>query len=553
MSNQDVYDNPLIGRYASGRMSKLWSAQAKISTWRRLWVALAEAERALGIDITAEQFEALRAQVDTIDFGAADAYERKFRHDVMAHIHALGDAAPVARPIIHLGATSCFVTDNADLITIRAGLVMVRDKIVAAIDALAAFAEKWKDLPCLGYTHFQPAQLVTVGKRATLWCHELTLDLTEIERRLADVKFLGVKGTTGTQASFLALFGGDHGKVEALDRMVAEAFGFAETYAVSGQTYSRKIDAQVLATIAGLAESAHRFGTDLRLLAHEGEIEEPFEADQIGSSAMAYKRNPMRAERMCSLARFAMALAPAAGQTAASQWLERTLDDSAIRRLIVPQAFLAADGILNLYLDVVPGLQVHPAMIARHVAEQLPFMATENLLMAAVQMGGDRQDLHERIRVHALAAARHLKEGGAQRPDRADSRRCSVSRARLREGARSSRVHRPRTATGRRFSGSRDRADPPALSRPASRRPGWGGPRVKVESRADAVRGPGTYLARRHQQWGRLKASGRSQTRDGHVLASLSQSFQFLAATTLARLFIIGFAAHFLAQAAALA
>ena len=315
-------------------------------------VALAEAQRALGLKITEEQIAALRSKVETIDFEAANAYERRFRHDVMAHIHAFGDAAPVARPIIHLGATSCFVTDNADLILIRAALQIVRDKTVAAIDALAMFAQAWKDLPCLGYTHFQPAQLVTVGKRATLWCHELVLDLGEIERRIADLKLLGVKGTTGTQASFLALFDGDDAKVDALDQMVARAFGFDGSYAVSGQTYSRKIDAQVLATLAGIGESAHRFGGDLRLLAHEQEVEEPFEADQIGSSAMAYKRNPMRAERMCSLARLVMSLPAAAGQTAATQWLERTLDDSAVRRLIVPQAFLAVDAILNLYQNV---------------------------------------------------------------------------------------------------------------------------------------------------------------------------------------------------------
>ncbi len=409
----DVYENPLTSRYAGRRMARLWSAQTKFSTWRRLWVALAEAERALGLKITEDQIAALRNQVETIDFEAANAYERRFRHDVMAHIHAFGDAAPVARPIIHLGATSCFVTDNADLILIREALRIVRDKTVAAIDALATFAQSWKDLPCLGYTHFQPAQLVTVGKRATLWCHELVLDLGEIERRLADLKLLGVKGTTGTQASFLALFDGDDARVDALDQMVAQAFGFDGSYSVSGQTYSRKIDAQVLATLAGIGESAHRFGGDLRLLAHEQEVEEPFEADQIGSSAMAYKRNPMRAERMCSLARFVMSLPAAASQTAATQWLERTLDDSAVRRLIVPQAFLAVDAILNLYQNVVPGLVVHPAVIGRHVADQLPFMATENLLMAAVSAGGDRQDLHERIRVHALAAAERLKAGAA--------------------------------------------------------------------------------------------------------------------------------------------
>jgi adenylosuccinate lyase len=361
--------------------------------------------------ITEEQIDALRSQVEAIDFEAAERYERRFRHDVMAHIHALGDAAPVARPIIHLGATSCFVTDNADLIVVREALQLIRDKTVAAIDALARFAEAHRALPCLGYTHFQPAQLVTVGKRATLWCYELVLDLAEIERRLDELRFLGVKGTTGTQASFVELFDGDDAKVEALDRMVARAFGFERTYPVSGQTYSRKVDSQVLGALAGVAESGHRFGTDLRLLAHERELEEPFEADQIGSSAMAYKRNPMRAERLCALSRFVLALPAAAGQTAATQWLERTLDDSAIRRLTLPQAFLATDAILNLYLNVVPGLVVHPAVIARHVAEQLPFLATENLLMAAVQAGGDRQDIHERIRVHALAAAQRLKDG----------------------------------------------------------------------------------------------------------------------------------------------
>ena len=413
MDDRDVYDNPLIGRYAGRRMARLWSPRAKFSTWRRLWVALAEAERALGLAITDEQIQALRGAVEAIDFDAAARYERRFRHDVMAHVHAYGDAAPAARPIIHLGATSCYVTDNADLILIRSALEIVRDKTAAAIDALARFADRHKALPCLGYTHFQPAQLVTVGKRATLWCHELILDLREIEHRLDELKFLGVKGTTGTQASFLELFGGDDAKVEALDRMVAEAFGFAETYSVSGQTYSRKVDTQVLGALAGIGESAHRFGMDLRLLAHERELEEPFEAEQIGSSAMAYKRNPMRAERLCSLARFVLALPAAAGQTAATQWLERTLDDSAVRRLTLPQSFLAVDAILNLYLNVVPGLVVNPSVIARHLAEELPFMATENLLMAAVQAGGDRQDLHERIRVHALAAADRIKAGAA--------------------------------------------------------------------------------------------------------------------------------------------
>jgi adenylosuccinate lyase len=413
MKDYQTYDNPLIQRYASRAMARLWSPQVKFSTWRRLWVALAEAERELGLNITAGQVEELRAKVEEIDFPAAEQYERRFRHDVMAHVHAFGDAAPGARAIIHLGSTSCYVTDNTDLILSRQALGMIRDQLVGAIDALAKFADRWKDLPCLGYTHFQPAQLVTVGKRATLWCYELILDLNDVERRLADIRFLGVKGTTGTQASFLALFDGDHEKVKALDEKVAAAFGFERTYPVSGQTYSRKVDSQTIAALAAVAESAHRFGMDLRLLAHEQEVEEPFESEQIGSSAMAYKRNPMRAERMCSLARFVMGLPAGIAHTAGTQWLERTLDDSAIRRLLIPQAFLGVDAILNLYNNVVPGMVVHPPRIAAHIAEQLPFMATENLLMASVRAGGDRQTLHERIRVHSHDAAARLKDGAA--------------------------------------------------------------------------------------------------------------------------------------------
>ncbi len=411
MSDHQTYQNPLVTRYATRPMAELWSSQRKFSTWRKLWVALAEAEQALGLAITDAQVDALRANVDAIDFDAAKAHEKRLRHDVMAHVHTLGDAVPEARGIIHLGATSCYVTDNTDLIVQREGLRNVRDRLASAIDALAVFASRWKDLPCLGYTHYQPAQLVTVGKRATLWCHELILDLREIERRIVELKFLGVKGTTGTQASFLALFDGDHSKVTELDQRVAEAFDFEDVYPVSGQTYSRKIDSQITNALAGVAESAHRFGSDLRLLAHEREVEEPFEPDQIGSSAMAYKRNPMRAERMCSIARFAMALPAAATQTAATQWLERTLDDSAVRRMVIPQMFLSVDALLSLYLNVVPGLVVHPSMIARHVAAELPFMATENLLMASVQAGGDRQELHERIRTHSLAAVGRLKDG----------------------------------------------------------------------------------------------------------------------------------------------
>jgi adenylosuccinate lyase len=392
-------------------MAELWSSGRKFSTWRRLWVALARAERELGLEISEGQVAAMEAKVEAIDFDLARQYEKKLRHDVMAHVHTFGDAAPEARAIIHLGATSCYVTDNTDVILLRDALGMVRDQLVGAIDALAVFAERWKTEPCLGYTHFQPAQLVTIGKRATLWCQDLILDLTEVERRIADLRFLGVKGTTGTQASFLDLFGGDHDKVEELDRRVAAAFGFDRSFPVTGQTYPRKLDSLVVSALVSLGESAHRFGSDLRLLAHERELEEPFEADQIGSSAMAYKRNPMRAERMCSIARFLMAQQAAASQTAANQWLERTLDDSAVRRLVLPQSFLAADALLTLYLNVVPGLVVRPSVVARHVARELPFMATEAILMAGVLAGGDRQDLHERIRVHSIAAAEAIKEG----------------------------------------------------------------------------------------------------------------------------------------------
>jgi adenylosuccinate lyase len=409
MSSHNTYENPLVSRYATKAMAELWSSQRKFSTWRRLWVALAFAQQRMGLPIEDAQIEAMKSRIDDIDFDVARAHEKRLRHDVMAHVHTLADVAPSAKKIIHLGATSCYVTDNTDLILIREGLIMLRDGLASAIDALGSFATQYKDLPCLGYTHFQPAQLVTVGKRATLWCYELVLDLREVERRIADLKFLGVKGTTGTQASFLALFDGDHAKVEHLDRLVGEAFGFAASVPVSGQTYTRKIDSLVVASLAGFGETAHRFGSDLRLLAHEREVEEPFESEQIGSSAMAYKRNPMRAERMCSIARFLSPLAAAMGQTAATQWLERTLDDSAVRRLVIPQAFLSADALVTLYLNVVPGLIVHPAVISRHIADELPFMATENLLMAGVQLGGDRQELHEVIRVHSMAAGARIK------------------------------------------------------------------------------------------------------------------------------------------------
>lgn len=410
--SHDLYDNPLIGRYASDEMSRLWGPQRKASTWRRLWVALAEAEAELGLDISAAQLAELRAHVDAIDFVAVARYEKQLRHDVMAHVHAYGDDCPSARGIIHLGATSCYVTDNTDLILMREGLERLCGRLAAVIDRLAEFAAAHRDVPCLAFTHLQPAQPTTIGKRACLWAYDLALDLAELEHRLAQLKCRGVQGTTGTQASFLALFGGDHDKVRQLQARVCEKLGFASSYAVTGQTYTRKIDSQVLAALCGLAESAHKAGNDLRLLQSRKEIEEPFETTQIGSSAMAYKRNPMRAERMCGLARFVLALQSSVSATAATQWLERTLDDSANRRLTLPQAFLAADAILLLYLNVASSLVVYPQVIAQHLAEELPFMASENILMAAVQQGGDRQQLHERIRQHSQAAAAVVKQQG---------------------------------------------------------------------------------------------------------------------------------------------
>ncbi len=410
--SHDQYQNPLISRYASRELVRLWSPQSIHSTWRRLWVALAEAERELGLGISAEQIAELRAAVDDIDFAKASQYERELRHDVMAHVHAYGDRCPSARGIIHLGATSCYVTDNTDLILFRQSLHTLRDRLVAVIDRLADFATCHRDLACLAYTHLQPAQPTTVGKRAALWCYDLVLDLEEIENRLDKLRFRGVKGTTGTQASFLQLFDGDHAKVDHLDRLVASKMGFESVLPVTGQTYSRKIDAQILAVLSGIAQSAHKAATDLRLLQSFKEIEEPFEEKQIGSSAMAYKRNPMRSERMCGLARFVMSLSSSAEQTAAVQWMERTLDDSANRRLTLPQAILGIDAVLILYRNVTEGLVVYPQVIARRLEAELPFMATESILMAAVAAGGDRQDLHERIRVHSHDATRQVKEYG---------------------------------------------------------------------------------------------------------------------------------------------
>jgi len=393
-------------------MSRVWSAQKKHSTWRRLWVALAETEQELGLEIDQAQIDEMRGAVDDIDFQKAAEYERDLRHDVMAHVHTFGDRCPAARKIIHLGATSCFVTDNTELIQLRESLQLTRGQLVAVIDRLGTFAERHRDLPCLGFTHLQSAQPTTVGKRATLWCHDLVLDLEEIEHRLQTLKFRGAKGTTGTQASFLQLFDGDHDKVESLDRRIAEKMEFGETYPVTGQTYSRKIDAQILQTLSGIAQSAHKMASDWRILAHRRELEEPFETKQIGSSAMAYKRNPMRSERICALARFAMSLTANAEQTMAVQWMERTLDDSANRRLSLPQSFLAIDAVLTLCRNVAEGFVVYPQVIGRHLQDELPFMATEEILMAGVRAGGDRQELHERIRVHSQEAARQIKEQG---------------------------------------------------------------------------------------------------------------------------------------------
>ncbi len=418
MDPMDVYDNPLVSRYASPEMSALWGPRRKFGTWRRLWLALAEAQAELGLTaadgsqrISPEQLAEMRAHLDDIDLAAADRYEREFRHDVTAHNHTFGDAAPLARGIIHLGATSCDITDNADLILLRQGLYLVRDRLVALIDALAVFAEKWKGLPTVGFTHFQPAQLTTVGKRATLWCQELLLDLTEIEHRLATLRFRGVKGATGTQASFLALFGGDAAKVAKLEELVARKMGFESCQAVTGQTYSRKVDSQILDALSGVGQSMHKMGTDIRLLAHRQELDEPTEAAQVGSSAMPYKRNPMRSERMCGLARYLMALPASAAHTAATQWLERTLDDSVNRRLTLPQGFLAADAALRLGINVIRGLEVFPAIIRANVEAVLPYMATENLMMAAVAAGGDRQVIHEKIRGHSRSVAAEVRLG----------------------------------------------------------------------------------------------------------------------------------------------
>ena len=410
--SHSTYRSPLADRYASPAMLELWSLQTRHGLWRRLWLALAEAERDLGVAIPAEAIAQMREHLDDIDFAKVAEYEKRFRHDVMAHIHAFGDVAPAAKGVIHLGATSCFVTDNGDLIQMRRGLELLRARLVSVIRALATFAKEWKNEPTLGYTHLQPAQLTTVGKRATLWLQDLVLDLADLDHRLANIPMRGVKGTTGTQASFLELLGGDHAKVRDLDARVCHAMGFPGSIPVSGQTYSRKIDQQVLDVLAGIASSAAKFASDMRMLQSFGEIEEPFGKEQIGSSAMAYKRNPMRSERINSLARFVLSVAGTANETHSVQYFERTLDDSAIRRITIPEAFLATDAIVILLENVVSGLEVHPARIRARLNEELPFMATEALIVRAVNAGGDRQAVHEVIRVHSIAAARAMKDEG---------------------------------------------------------------------------------------------------------------------------------------------
>jgi adenylosuccinate lyase len=413
VSEHDRYVSPLATRYASAPMQRLWGAATRVGLWRRLWIALAEAERELGLAIAPEALAEMRAHVDDVDFARAAEYEARFRHDVMAHVHAFGDVAPAARPIIHLGATSAYVTDNADLLVIREALRLVEARLGDVLKALRDFAARHRALPTLAYTHLQPAQLTTVGKRAALWMQGFVADAQEIAHRRNSLALLGCKGTTGTQASFLDLFGGDHEKVRRLDQLVADKVGLPRVVPISGQTYPRKTDAQVLGALAGVAQSAAKFAADIRLLQHLGEVLEPFEAEQVGSSAMAYKRNPMRSERIASLARYAMHLPANTEETAAQQWFERTLDDSANRRLVLPEAFLAADAILVLATDVARGLEVREAVIRRHVGRELPFMATERCLMLGVKAGGDRQALHEVVRRHSLEAARAVAEDGA--------------------------------------------------------------------------------------------------------------------------------------------
>lgn len=413
-SPRDRYSNPLTERYASPEMSRIFSPDTKFRTWRRLWIALAETEQELGLEITNAQLQAMRDTADDINYEAAEARERETRHDVMAHVHAWGLQCPEAAGIIHLGATSCFVGDNTDLLQMRDGLHLLKRRLLAVIQAMAGFCSTWADTPTLGFTHFQPAQPTTVGKRGTLWLQDLLMDLEDLDHRLDTLRFRGAKGTTGTQASFLTLFEGNEEKVRQLDERVSRRMGFDRVWRVTGQTYPRKEDARILDWLAGLGRSAHRITNDLRLLQHLKEIEEPFEKGQIGSSAMAYKRNPMRSERVSSLAKLLMALPAGTGMTAATQWFERTLDDSALKRVAVPEAFLAADAILLILKNLFDGLVVYTGVIQRHLMAELPFMATETVLMEAVKRGGDRQRLHEVIRRHSLATARRVKEEGGE-------------------------------------------------------------------------------------------------------------------------------------------
>ncbi len=412
MSQNDRYTSPLSERYASREMQYIFSPDMKFKTWRRLWIALAETERELGLAISEEQIEELKAHAEDINYDVAKAREKEVRHDVMSHVYAYGVQCPKAKGIIHLGATSCYVGDNTDIIIMAEALKLVRKKLVNVLAELAGFAEKYKDLPTLAFTHFQPAQPTTVGKRATLWMMDLKMDLEDLDYILGSLRLLGSKGTTGTQASFLELFDGDHEKCRRLDARIAEKMGFSGCYPVSGQTYSRKVDSRVVSVLAGIAQSAHKFSNDIRLLQHLKEVEEPFEKHQIGSSAMAYKRNPMRSERMASLADFVMSDMMNPMLVASTQWFERTLDDSANKRLSIPEGFLAVDGILDLYLNVVDGLVVYPKVIEKHLMAELPFMATENIMMDAVKAGGDRQELHERIRQLSMEAGRNVKEQG---------------------------------------------------------------------------------------------------------------------------------------------
>ena len=411
---KNTYETPLNSRYASPEMQYIFSPDRKFTTWRKLWVALAESEMELGLPITREQVDELKAHVDDIDYDAARRHEERVRHDVMAHVHAYGDVCPNARGIIHLGATSCYVTDNADILMLRDALKLVRKKVVEVLRRLRRFAWEYKGMPTLGYTHLQPAQLTTVGKRACLWMQDLTMDLEEIDFALKSLKLLGNRGATGTQVSFMELFDGDGLKVDELEKKIAHKMGMDAVFAVSGQTYPRKLDSRVLDALAGVAQSAYKFAQDLRLLQSFREVEEPFEKNQIGSSAMAYKRNPMRSERICALSRHVMALTQDAFNTAATQWFERTLDDSANRRLSLPEAFLATDAVLELYANIASGMVVYPKMIARRVNENLPFMATEDIMMEAVRLGCDRQVIHERLRVHSQEAATRMKRDGLE-------------------------------------------------------------------------------------------------------------------------------------------